>query len=128
MNWLKKVILTIQDFVRKPAVKSVFSFISRNAIKILPGLIFLYYLNPSYMLLHNLALIVVLESIALVMTGIAIYTTTHINFVEELIDVIKNKITSFEALAHAIIISGIFIGVHFLVGVSWFILQYNDKI
>lgn len=119
--------MNIKEIILKIKESELFSFVARNLTWIILGFIALYWLNPNRALLHNITLIVVLEAMALGLSNVGVFAFTKLKFVQKLVDSDPSRLTAYEAQANAQIIAAIFIGVHILVGLGWYNLQYNEK-
>ena len=103
--------------------KKILDFTIRNAIwlgLIVLGLIFL---QPTFDTLNKLTLIVVLEAMAMGLSGIALFVFTHVKFTKNLAYGNDGKLNTWEQRALLSFAGQIFIGVHVLVGIAYYILQ-----
>ena len=99
----------------------IINFIQRWGIWFVLFLIALTFLFKTFSLfgtLVNLLVVVILiEMLALALSGIALFIYTQINFTRGLLDYDKDgKYNSIETHAFARVIASVFIGVHVLVG------------
>lgn len=103
-------------------MNDIWDFIRRNLVWIALIIVGLIFIQPTFELLHKLALIAVLEGLALGLSGIALFVYTKVNFARKLIDKDENQ-SDAEILAYSIITASIFVGVHILVGLTFYILS-----
>jgi len=106
--------------VRK--LNDIWDYIRRNLVWIALIIVGLIFIQPTFELLHKLALIAVLEGLALGLSGIALFVFTKVNYARKLIDNDEFQ-SEAEKLAYAIITACIFMGVHILVGLTYYILS-----
>jgi len=90
------------------------------AIIITTGIV---YFSFNLEVINKIILIVILEGLALLLSNIALYIYTEIDFTKKLMFGEDDELSKFEQLAASVVVAGIFIGVHLLVGISFFILQ-----
>lgn len=101
-------------------------FLIRNITWVLLILVGLYFLEPTTELLNKLTLLVVLEGLALGLSGVASYVYTKVKFTKVLIYGEDFKLNSVERHSLIDLLGKVFIGVHILVGVGFFILQLAE--
>jgi len=106
--------------VRK--LNDIWDYIRRNLVWIALIIVGLIFIQPTSELLHKLALIAVMEGLALGLSGIALFVYTKANFARKLIDNDEFQ-SGAEKLAYSLITASIFIGVHILVGLTFYILS-----
>jgi len=106
--------------VRK--LNDIWDYIRRNLVWIALIIVGLIFIQPTFELLHKLALIAVMEGLALGLSGIALFVYTKVNYARKLIDNDEFQ-SGAEKLAYAIITASIFMGVHILVGLTYYILS-----
>jgi len=98
--------------------EKVLSFSLRNGILyLLLGLIY-YFLVPGTAEIKTVMFIVSIEVLAILLSGLAVYTYTNINFFRYLNEGDDGKLNSVERHAVLEVIAKIFLGVHILVGLS----------
>ena len=107
----------------KNILKTAGNWILRNLVWIVIIGLGLYYLNPTFEFMHKLVTIAVLEGMALGFSGIALYAYTKVNFTKKLMYGSDNELSKFEQVGASIVIGCIFVGVHILIGISFYILQ-----
>ena len=103
-------------------MNDIWDYIRRNLVWIALIIVGLIFIQPTFELLHKLALIAVLEGLALGLSGIALFVYTKVNYARKLIDNDEFQ-SGAEKLAYAIITASIFMGVHILVGLTYYILS-----
>jgi threonine/homoserine efflux transporter RhtA len=103
-------------------LNDIWDFIRRNLVWIALVIVGLIFIQPTFELLHKLALIAVLEGLALGLSGIALFVYTKVKVARKLIDKDENQ-SDAEILAYSIITASIFVGVHILVGLTYYILS-----
>lgn len=104
-------------------IKDVLDWILRNLVWIALIGVGLWFLQPTFELIHKLLLIVVLEGIALGLSGIGLFVYTKISFTHELMYGKDNELSKTEQLGASIVVGSIFVGVHLLVGLTYYILS-----
>jgi len=81
------------------------------------------YFSFNLEIINKIMLIVILEGLALVLSNIALYIYTEVDFTKKLMFGKDDELSKFEQVGASIVVAGIFLGVHMLVGLSFFILQ-----
>lgn len=97
-------------------LKSYYDFIKRHAAYFIAGIIAALLFGVADVELKTLFLCVVFESVALMLSGLALYSYTALNFTEELLKGKDDKYNADERKTAIQFAGMIFIGVHFLVG------------
>lgn len=90
------------------------------AVVIIIGIV---YFSFNLEIINKIMLIVILEGLALLLSNLALYIYTEVDFTKKLMFGQDNELSKFEQLAASVVVAGIFVGVHLLVGISFFILQ-----
>lgn len=104
-------------------VKDAVNYITRHLTWVILILAGMYFLQPTRELIGKFLIIVILEGIALALSNVALFVYTKIDFTRT-ISYGENKLLDHVELnAFSRVIAAIFIGVHVLVGLSFFILQ-----
>ena len=107
----------------KRTLTKIGDFLLRNAVWVVLIVLNIYYIQPTKELIGKLLLIIVLEGIALGLSGLALYVYTSVEFTKKLMDGGDGELSKFEQLGASLVTAGVFIGVHLLVALSFFILQ-----
>lgn len=100
----------------KEKTKQIVDFIIRNSIWLLMGLVALWLLAPGLAELQTLLFIVVLQSLALALSGISLFVYTKIPFIKIIMEGSDGTMNSVERHSIMTVLGSIFIGVHLLVG------------
>jgi len=106
--------------VRK--LNDIWDYIRRNLVWIALIIVGLIFIQPTVELLHKLALIAVMEGLALGLSGIALFVYTKANFARKLIDNDEFQ-SGAEKLAYSLITASIFIGLYIFVGLPSYLLS-----
>lgn len=107
----------------KDKIKEVLNWIYRNIIWIILIGVGLFYIQPTFSLLHKLALIVLMEGIAIGLSGVALFCYTKINWTKKILYGGDNELSKMEQLGASIVVGAVFVGVHLLVGLTYYILS-----
>jgi len=117
---------TVQELKKKFSWATIKSWLLRNVVWVIIAGVLFYFLKPTYALIHNLMIIGLLETFAIAFSGVALFCITKLNFINKLINDKDDIVSMWEMLAAAIIVSATIIGVHILIGLSWYIMQFNE--
>lgn len=104
-------------------LKQIGNWILRNLLWVGIILIAGYFIQPTKELIGKFLVIILLEGIALGMSGLALYVYTKVDFSKKLMDGGNGELSKFEQLGASIVTGLIFVGVHILVAGTFFILQ-----
>jgi hypothetical protein len=98
----------------------IINWILRHSTTILLFIIGILVLFPTKEEYDTIAILLRAEAIAILLSGIALYSYTKINFTRNLLDYDKNdKYNSIEISAFSRVISAIFFAVHLLVAIIY---------
>lgn len=97
-------------------IKSAVDFILRNAVWLIIGIVAVFFLRPGTAEIQTFLFIATLESIALSLSGIALYTYTKIPFTKLIMEGDDKELNSVERHSIMVVLGYIFLGVHILVG------------
>lgn len=103
----------------------IINFIMRHAVWITAILLGLAVLGPFIEIYNKVIIIVILLGVALGWTNLAVFSFTKIDFTKRIMSGDDNQYSKFEQIASAIIVSGILLSVHILVGLAFYILTLN---
>lgn len=103
--------------------KLIWDFILRNLTWIAIIVVGLVLLQPTFELLNKLMVILVLEGMAMGLSGIALYVFTRVKFTQYVAMGNDELMTEEERYALLKYAGYVFLGVHVLVGLSFFILS-----
>lgn len=122
MNFIEHIINKFVTILKGKNMKwtVIKDFLLRNLTWIGIGLIGLILLCPAVEQLDTILTCVVLEMLALGLSGLALYVYTKIQFTKDLTYGEDGKLTAYEQRALSQVISAIFVGVHLLVGLVYF--------
>lgn len=109
----------------KKILSDIVNFITRHSIWIIAILLGVIFLGQFIEIYNKVIIIVILLGVALGWSNLAIYSFTKINFTKKIVAGDDNEYSKLEQIAFAIIIAGILLGVHVLVGLSFYILTLS---
>lgn len=99
-------------------LKNGLYFIARNAVWLTIGGIAVFFLRPGFAELQTFLFIATLESMALALSGVALYVYTKIPFTKIIMEGDDSKMNSVERHSVMVVLGYIFLGVHLLVGLT----------
>lgn len=103
--------------------KEILDFFARNFTWLAIVGVGLFFLNPTYVLINKLFVILVLEGMAMGLSGVALYVFTKVKFTKWVAMGNDDLLTEEEHYALMKYAGYVFLGVHVLVGLSFFILS-----
>ena len=106
-------------------INNIVNFIIRHAVWIFAIILGLAFLGPFIEIYNKVIIIVILLGVALGWTNLAVFSFTKIDFTKKIMSGDDGEYSKFEQIASAIIILGILVGVHVLVGLAFYILTLN---
>ncbi len=109
----------------KKTLHEIVNFITRHAVWITAILTGLAVLGPFIEIYNKVIIIVILLGVALGWSNFAVFSFTKIDFTKKIMSGDDGEYSKFEQIASAIIVSGILLGVHILVGLAFYILTLN---
>lgn len=99
----------------------------RVSLLILAGAILWFFIEPLYELRRVFMIIAYLELMAIAMSSMALFFYTKFNFLRAVALGEDNKLNEKERIAILNVIGYVFLGVHILVGLTFYITQFADK-
>jgi len=108
--------------------KSVWDFILRHAVWVLIAIVGFYIAYPYKQEIQTIAMLCRAEALALVLSSLALFVYTKIQFTKKFSYGDDDKLSSVEAHAFSRVIAAVFLGVHILVGLYYlavYITQFN---
>jgi hypothetical protein len=109
----------------KKTFSDIISFITRHAVWITAILLGLAVLSPFLEIYNKVIIIIILLGVALGWSNLAVFSFTKINLTKKIMSGDDGASSASEQIATAIIIAGILLGVHILVGLAFYILTLN---
>jgi len=97
-------------------IKSAIDFVFRNAVWFITGIVAIFFLHPGAAEIQTFLFIVVLEAMALFLSGVALFVYTKIPFTKLIMEGDDKKLNSTERYSIMMVLGHIFLGVHILVG------------
>lgn len=101
-------------------MQKIIDFILRNGLILIIGLLSLYMVVPMISEYRTLGLIITFEALALILSSLAVYAFTSINWLKDIRVGEDGNESILDLLGNKIVISFIFLSVHFLVGLVVF--------
>lgn len=98
----------------------IWDWIKRNTVWLAIGLAGLILLKPAISEFNTILTCIIMEMLALGLSGLALFVYTNIDFTKKLSAGEDGKFNSVEQHAFAKVIGLIFLGVHILVGLVFF--------
>jgi len=98
----------------------ILDFILRNGLLILVGILSLYMITPLITEYRTLGLIITFEVLAVILSSLAIYAFTNINWLKDIRKGEDGQESILDLLGNKIVIAFIFSSVHILVGLVVF--------
>lgn len=99
----------------------------RVSLLILAGAVLWFLIEPLYELRRVFMIIAYMELMAIAMSSMALFFYTKFNFLRAMALGEDNQLSENERIAVLNVVGKIFIGVHILVGLTFYIIQFADK-
>ena len=99
----------------------------RVGLLVIIGAILWFMIEPLYELRRVFLIIAYLEMMAIAMSSMALFFYTKFNFLRAIALGTDNKLSENERIAVLNVIGYVFLGVHILVGLAFYITQFADK-
>jgi hypothetical protein len=96
--------------------EKIIDWIKRNGIITVIGLLAIYFLIPGTAEINTVLSVIFYETLAISLSGIALYAYTKIDFTNKLLKGEDEKLNSVEQHGLYRVIGNVFVGVHLLVG------------
>jgi len=107
--------------------ESAIDFVYRNAVWILLIIVGAFIVEPDSNIIKTLALITLLEGLALGFSNVALYVYTSYNVTKYLHEGDDGEMNSVERHAALHFAGMVIIAVHLLVAFGWYFIQFADK-
>ena len=126
-NLIEKWLDTAKNFIKAQfEFKKSTPFWVRYGFIASLAILFIYFLQPTEELLHNVVLSAFLTLVGMSLISLGLFAITKIPFIKRMKDFNEDgKISAYEILSFAIISAAIIIGISNMFGNLWTMIQYN---
>jgi len=90
-------------------MKNIWNFISRHAIWFIIGIISILFFNPGFAEIKTMLFITLIESLAIALSGIAVYAYTKIDFTKDMVNTNLGFIFLGVHLCIGLVVMGVYI-------------------